>query len=421
MLVVAMASQKGGSGKTTLSGHLAVEAERSGAGPVALIDTDPQGSIASWWNARVEKTPAFAKVGAFDLQSALQHLERSGIRLAIIDTPAAITDAISHVIAHADLVIVPCRPSPHDLRAVGATVDLVDRHKKPLIFVVNAGTLRARITGEAAIALSQHGTVAPITIHHRVDFAASMVDGRTVGEVIPNSQSAKEITDLWLYIQDRLARIVKDPTLAPEQRPDHFSVGSMSPVQDEPEAEDSDEPAAFPPAIAKTEPARASAAFPSPPPYVSPKPHRAQTPPAKPPAYTNPAPRTSPPPYTNPTPYSNPTAQANPTPYANPTPPANPMPFGGPPSNPTEFGAHYANPAPNPNANANASPYSTEPGGGQQPYTTQPPYGGAPSFGGDSPVERRGMKDRRKPSSEVPLFGGPPQRPSSTFGRRSSD
>jgi chromosome partitioning protein len=401
MLVVAMASQKGGSGKTTLSGHLAVEAEKSGAGPVALIDTDPQGSIASWWNARVEKTPAFAKVGAFDLQSALQHLERSGIRLAIIDTPAAITDAISHVIAHADLVIVPCRPSPHDLRAVGATVDLVDRHKKPLIFVVNAGTLRARITGEAAIALSQHGTVAPITIHHRVDFAASMVDGRTVGEVIPNSQSAKEITDLWLYIQDRLARIVKDPTLAPEQRPDHFSVGSMSPVQDEPEVEESAEPDAFPPQIVKTEPVRGGPVFPSPPPYVSPKSHNVHTPPAKATAYTNP------------------------TPYAKPTPATNPMPFSGPtpPSNPTEFGdaAGYPNPAPNPNANANASPYSTEPDRGQQPYTNQPPYGGPPSFGGDLPLERRGMKDRRKPSAEVPLFGGPPQRPSSTFGRRSTD
>src|SRR6185503_2318284 len=229
MLVVALTSQKGGSGKTTLSGHLAVEAEKTGAGPVALIDTDPQGSLSQWWNARVEKTPAFAKVGVFDLQSALQHLERSGIRLAVIDTPPAITDAISHVISLADLVIVPCRPSPHDLRAVGATVDLADRHKKPLIFVVNAATPRARITGEAAVALSQHGTVAPTTIHHRVDFAASMVDGRTVGEVIPNSQSAKEISDLWIYVRDRLARYAQDPTLSPDTKPDHFSISSISP------------------------------------------------------------------------------------------------------------------------------------------------------------------------------------------------
>jgi chromosome partitioning protein len=228
MLVIALASQKGGSGKTTLSGHLAVEAEKAGAGPVALIDTDPQGSLAAWWNVRTEKTPAFAKVGVFDLQSAMKQLEQSGIKLLIIDTPPAITDAISHVISLADLILVPCRPSPHDLRSVGATADLADRHKKALIFIVNAATPRARITGEAAVALSQHGTVAPITIHHRVDFAASMVDGRTVGEVLPDSPSAKEINELWIYIQDRLARLVKDPTLAPESRPEYFSISSLS-------------------------------------------------------------------------------------------------------------------------------------------------------------------------------------------------
>ena len=57
--VLVFASQKGGSGKTTLAGHIAVEAERQGAGPVALIDADPQGSLAKWWNARQARTPAF--------------------------------------------------------------------------------------------------------------------------------------------------------------------------------------------------------------------------------------------------------------------------------------------------------------------------------------------------------------------------
>jgi chromosome partitioning protein len=228
MLVVAMASQKGGSGKTTLAGHLAVEAEAAGAGPVALIDTDPQGSLAHWWNSREGNTPLFAKVSVFDLQEALNHLRANGIKLVVIDTPPAITASISHVIAHADLVVVPTRPSPHDLRAVGATVDMAERHGKPLIFVVNAATLRARITGEAAVSLSQHGTVAPVTIHHRVDFAASMVDGRTVGEVVPKSASAKEVSDLWLYIQDRLARAKKEAGLAPETRPEHFATGSLS-------------------------------------------------------------------------------------------------------------------------------------------------------------------------------------------------
>jgi hypothetical protein len=130
-------------------------------------------------------------------------------------------------VAHADLVLVPTRPSPHDLRAVGATVDIAERHGKPVIFVINGATARARITSESAVALSQHGTVAPVTIHHRVDFAASMIDGRTVGEVLPNSQSAREITELWLYIQEKLSRIVRDPALLPDFRPDHLSINAL--------------------------------------------------------------------------------------------------------------------------------------------------------------------------------------------------
>jgi len=233
MHVLVLASQKGGSGKTTLSGHLAVEADQANIGPVALIDTDPQGSLSHWWNARAASSPHFAKVGLLQLGEALEELRRGGIKLAVIDTPPAITDSISQVVAHADLVVIPTRPSPHDLRAVGATVDIAERHGKPLVFVVNGATARARITGEAAVALSQHGTVAPITLHHRVDFAASMVDGRTVGEVVPKSQSAKEVRDLWIYIQDRLSRLKHDTKLIPEVRPTHFSIDALSSLLEE--------------------------------------------------------------------------------------------------------------------------------------------------------------------------------------------
>jgi len=227
MYVIVCASQKGGSGKTTLSGHLAVEACRAGAGEIALIDTDPQGSLAAWWNARQAPTPHFVRTGMAELEDALTGLHQAGVKIAIIDTPPAITQSISKVVSHADLVVVPTRPSPHDLRAVGATVDIAERHGKPVIFVINAATPRARITGESAVALSQHGTVAPVNIHHRVDFAASMIDGRTVGEVVPNSQSAKEISDLWVYIQEKLSRIVRDPALLPDIKPDHLAVKSL--------------------------------------------------------------------------------------------------------------------------------------------------------------------------------------------------
>lgn len=210
MRIVAFASQKGGVGKTTLAGHLAVEAERQGAGPVALLDTDPQGSLAAWWNARSAETPLFVRGELNNLAAQLAQLAAAGVGLVLIDTPPAITENILTVVRQADLVVIPTRPSPHDLRAVGATVDLVERSGKPMVFVVNGATNRAKITGDAAIALSQHGTVAPVTLHHRVDFAVSMIDGRTAGELDRNSNSAREVTELWNYVNARISKSAKE-------------------------------------------------------------------------------------------------------------------------------------------------------------------------------------------------------------------
>ena len=206
MRVLAVASQKGGSGKTTLSGHLAVQAQMAGNGPVVLIDIDPQGSLSEWWNERTADFPAFAQTTVARLQADLEVLRQQGFKLAVIDTPPAITMAIQSVISVVELVVVPTRPSPLDLRAVGATVDLCERAGKPVVFVINGATPHARITSEAAIALSQHGTVAPTTIHQRTDFAASMIDGRTVMEVYPDGRSAEEIAELWTFVADRLEK-----------------------------------------------------------------------------------------------------------------------------------------------------------------------------------------------------------------------
>jgi len=206
MLTIALASQKGGAGKTTLAGHLAVEAELSHAGPVALVDADPQGSLAEWWNARVADTPVFAHTSLPRLRDDVARMEDLGIRLLVIDTPPAITTTIGEVIAISDLVVVPTRPSPHDMRSVARTVDLVERYGKPLVFVINGAHPTARITNQAVIALSQHGTLAPAIIHQRTDFASSMIDGRTVMEMPRKSRSANEIALLWEYLQKRLER-----------------------------------------------------------------------------------------------------------------------------------------------------------------------------------------------------------------------
>src|SRR5215471_3069332 len=109
MRIVTIASQKGGAGKTTLTAHVAVEAERTGAGPVAVIDTDPQGSLAAWWNTREATTPLFAAVDMSQLSQQLKRLDDQGMQLVVIDTPPALTSIIERTIAAAHLILIPAR------------------------------------------------------------------------------------------------------------------------------------------------------------------------------------------------------------------------------------------------------------------------------------------------------------------------
>lgn len=206
MQVIAVTSQKGGTGKTTLSGHLAVAAERAGLGPVAVIDADPQASLTNWRKARQADGPRVAAATADSLGQEVTKFRDQGVKLLFIDTPPAITWTIIEAVKLSDLVLIPVRPSPHDLAAAGSTVDLVEDLGKPLVFVVNGASQRAKITAEAAVALSQHGTVAPAIVHNRTDFAGSMIDGRTVMEVRNAGRSAAEIESLWQYVSARLQR-----------------------------------------------------------------------------------------------------------------------------------------------------------------------------------------------------------------------
>ncbi len=215
MRVLAVASRKGGSGKTTLSAHVAVEAQRAGAGPVAVMDIDPQGSLADWWNERQDEFPQFAATSLETLARDIEYLRRNDFGLLVIDTPPAITDTISRVIEVADLVLIPTRPSPHDLRSVGATVEMVEGLGKPMVFVLNGATPRARITNEALAVLAQHGPLAQGIIHQRVDFASSMIDGRTVMELPSSPRAAEEISRLWVYLQRRLFGVAQPLAVAP--------------------------------------------------------------------------------------------------------------------------------------------------------------------------------------------------------------
>jgi chromosome partitioning protein len=160
MHVIVLASQKGGAGKTTLAAHLAIAAEAAGIGRAVLIDTDPQGSLSAWWNVRESDSPSLAPTTIAELPEKLASLKAAGFAVAVIDTPPAITDAIRAVVAMADLVLIPTRPSPHDLRAVGSTVELIQAEDKPFVFVVTQAKPNTRLTVQAIAALSAHGAVA---------------------------------------------------------------------------------------------------------------------------------------------------------------------------------------------------------------------------------------------------------------------
>jgi chromosome partitioning protein len=82
---------------------------------------------------------------------------------------------------------------------------MVRRAGKPFLFVVNGAAPRANITAEAVAALSEHGRVAPVILYQRTDYAASMIDGRTVMDTVPGGRSAQEIAELWKYIYSQIS------------------------------------------------------------------------------------------------------------------------------------------------------------------------------------------------------------------------
>ena len=163
-----------------------------------------------WWEARAEDQLHFANAQPHQLPPLLKQWQASGVKAVFLDTPPAISETIRDVVQLSDLVVVPTKPSPHDLRAVVGTVALVEKYDKPVVFVINAAVMRARLTGQVAAALSQYGTVAPVTVHHRVDFAASMIDGRVVRELNGKSRGAEEITLLWKYVNTLIRNTRKD-------------------------------------------------------------------------------------------------------------------------------------------------------------------------------------------------------------------
>jgi chromosome partitioning protein len=165
-----------------------------------LVDLTPDGMPRDTPDQRHAASAAAAGM----LEGAIPRLAKSGHDILIVDTPPAPDRIVSMAIASADLVIVPVRPSPDDLDPVGETVDLATAAKKPMVFVVNSATRKANLTSDAAIALSQHGTVSPAILHRADAYASSALDGRTVSETDPKGKPAEDVAALWAYVGKRL-------------------------------------------------------------------------------------------------------------------------------------------------------------------------------------------------------------------------
>jgi len=205
MKTIVIASQKGGSAKTTCTAHLAVMAQIAGHGPTAILDTDPQETLSTWWNIREADNPPLITSSLAGLPAALQQAEQAGVRYCFVDTPPALGDRTREVLKVADLVIIPTRPSPSDLWALGHTLDMVKATGVPYVFVLTQAKGNARITLQTVAALSEHGPVAQAVLHDRVEYATAMIDGRTVQEVSPSGSAAREVEELWISINKRFS------------------------------------------------------------------------------------------------------------------------------------------------------------------------------------------------------------------------
>jgi chromosome partitioning protein len=200
MKTIVIASQKGGSGKTMLAAHLAVEAERAGD-TAWLIDTDRQATLSLWHERRKADTPQRLDVPFARIAEGLATLAAREAAYCFIDTAPTISDQNTALLDLADLVLIPVRPSPSDLWAVAETVEQVKDAGKPFIFVITQAKHQASITAQAVAALSQHGRVAQAFVADRVAYAAAMTGGNTAPEVAAKGHAAEEIAALWYELK----------------------------------------------------------------------------------------------------------------------------------------------------------------------------------------------------------------------------
>jgi chromosome partitioning protein len=207
--VITLAQQKGGAGKSTIAANLAVALVRAG-GRVALIDTDPQGSLGRWHAERAARRPApglsFAAVSAWGLTLEIERAARAA-DIVIVDTPPRLGADLRPALRAADLVVIPVAASHLDLWTLGGVLDLCARESAAPLVVLNrarrGGRVADAVAAEAAAAFP--GRLAASRLGDRTAFVESFACGGGVAEG-PAGPARREIEALAAEVLDRLGK-----------------------------------------------------------------------------------------------------------------------------------------------------------------------------------------------------------------------
>ena len=182
--VVTVAQQKGGAGKTTLAANLAVAFAQRGEA-VALLDTDPQGSLGRWFMTRREAGEPgmeFSTASAWGVSYEIEKLKKSS-DLIFLDTPPKVDSDLKPALRASDLIIVPVTASHVDLWATSDILDLAARESADVLVVLNRAKAGTRVTAEVEKALEGIGAARATTVlGHRVAYAETLGLGKAVLE-----------------------------------------------------------------------------------------------------------------------------------------------------------------------------------------------------------------------------------------------
>ncbi|MEM7689046.1 MAG: ParA family protein [Pseudomonadota bacterium] len=202
---IAIVSQKGGVGKTTLAIHLAAAAEQQGE--VALIiDADPQASACEWSSWRGGEAPEVIDTAPSRIEAKVNLAREQGATFISIDTPPHSDSTAAAAVEVADLVLIPCRPSAFDLAAMRTSLKLVELLNAEAWVVLTAGPPNAPRIDEDASDLIRElgGQVCPVKLPERAVHRHASAGGRTVGEFEAGGKAAKEVSQLYMWTCEQL-------------------------------------------------------------------------------------------------------------------------------------------------------------------------------------------------------------------------